>query len=536
MSDFFKRISNQLTNLWEKYSTKQKIQIGATLAVAVVALVVLIMFLNRTEYVLLEKGIDLAKVNQIRTTLDEANIRYQIGEDTTSVYVEQTRKKDATLALAEAGIITSGDMEYKDLFNNSIMTSNSEQALKSKLFFEAELAKGIERLESIEEATVKIVIPDLDRSILKQASEAKASVIIKTRGEMSAGLAENIAKNLASAVENLDIKNVTIIDTNARLLFDGSSKNGELGGISGADYETRQELVVTNRVRSVLLAAGEYDDAMVAVDLVIDFDKLEKVSEIKSTQDGTSTGIIEKEEVHTAESTNTTEGGVPGTDSNGATDTMIQDSGNFSSTSEDRIIDYVYNTEVTTSAKAIGSVKYNESTVTVSLTKYKDYDEKILKRQADGPLVDKTWEEYKYEIKQQGRLKIAEVDPDIVSLVKNASNVENVQVIAYEVPRFIDQEVAPSSITDYILIGVVVIMILILGFAVYRGTEPVELAEIEPELSVEDMLVSTAEQTTVENIEFEGKSEARKQIEQFVDNNPDAVALLLRNWLNEEWE
>ena len=37
-------------------------------------------------------------------------------------------------------------------------------------------------------------------------------------------------------------------------------------------------------------------------------------------------------------------------------------------------------------------------------------------------------------------------------------------------------------------------------------------------------------------IEFDEKSDTRVQIEKFVDEKPDAVAQLLRNWLNEDWE
>ena len=39
----------------------------------------------------------------------------------------------------------------------------------------------------------------------------------------------------------------------------------------------------------------------------------------------------------------------------------------------------------------------------------------------------------------------------------------------------------------------------------------------------------------LEDIGFSEKSEARLLIEKFVDENPEAVALLLRNWLNEDW-
>ena len=51
------------------------------------------------------------------------------------------------------------------------------------------------------------------------------------------------------------------------------------------------------------------------------------------------------------------------------------------------------------------------------------------------------------------------------------------------------------------------------------------------------MLATTKQQQKdeVETIDLQEKSETRKAIEKFVDENPDAVALLLRNWLNEDW-
>ena len=41
---------------------------------------------------------------------------------------------------------------------------------------------------------------------------------------------------------------------------------------------------------------------------------------------------------------------------------------------------------------------------------------------------------------------------------------------------------------------------------------------------------------TLDDIEFSDKSAAKLQIEKFVDENPEAVAALLRNWLNDDWE
>ena len=71
---------------------------------------------------------------------------------------------------------------------------------------------------------------------------------------------------------------------------------------------------------------------------------------------------------------------------------------------------------------------------------------------------------------------------------------------------------------------------------VFKSTRPVEVLETEPELSVEALLASTKEnQQSVEDIDLNDKSETRKAIEKFVDETPEAVALLLRNWLEDDW-
>ena len=64
-----------------------------------------------------------------------------------------------------------------------------------------------------------------------------------------------------------------------------------------------------------------------------------------------------------------------------------------------------------------------------------------------------------------------------------------------------------------------------------RGEKQPEQPE---ELSVEDLLQSQPE-VELEDIGTEQISEARRLVEKFVDENPEAVANLLRNWLNEDW-
>ena len=82
------------------------------------------------------------------------------------------------------------------------------------------------------------------------------------------------------------------------------------------------------------------------------------------------------------------------------------------------------------------------------------------------------------------------------------------------------------------------ISIVLLAFVVFRSARPITVKETEPELSVEEMLAATKEKQgqSVDDIDLQEKSEVRIAIEKFVDENPEAVALLLRNWLDDGWE
>lgn len=88
-----------------------------------------------------------------------------------------------------------------------------------------------------------------------------------------------------------------------------------------------------------------------------------------------------------------------------------------------------------------------------------------------------------------------------------------------------------SLILEILLAALIVGLLL---FVVFRAMKPAEVVETEPELSVERLLATTRENQSLEDIEFGEKSETRKMIEKYIDENADAVAALLRNWLNDD--
>jgi len=133
-----------------------------------------------------------------------------------------------------------------------------------------------------------------------------------------------------------------------------------------------------------------------------------------------------------------------------------------------------------------------------------------------------------------------QVPPDLSQLVAAATGIteNNIQIRVVEKPVFEAKEASSfgDNVTNYLMVILTVLIAGLLIFVIIKGTSPVEVTEMEPELSVEDLLATTQDNAqTLEEIELEDKSDTRIMIEKFVDENPEAVALLLRNWINEDW-
>jgi flagellar M-ring protein FliF len=151
-----------------------------------------------------------------------------------------------------------------------------------------------------------------------------------------------------------------------------------------------------------------------------------------------------------------------------------------------------------------------------------------------GALKGTTFDAY---VSANSGLTTAKVDKTIYNMVSKATGIAtgNITINAYEQPVFVPKTATAKNWTNYIQIALAALIVGLLLFVVFKGVGPVEVTELEPELSVEQLLATTKENQSIEDIEYSEGSEVRKMIEKFVDEKPEAVAQLLRNWLNEDW-
>ena len=222
----------------------------------------------------------------------------------------------------------------------------------------------------------------------------------------------------------------------------------------------------------------------------------------------------------------------PGTDANDTTYVTEDGAGGSSTYAEERA-DYLPDESIENVNDPGGRIVYEQSTIAVVATKH------VVQRQEDlesqGLLDGISFAQYQAE--NDDRVK-QEVDAELITMVSRATGIPeaNVSIIAYDVPFFVESEGGPISATDILQIVLIVLILALLGFVVFRSMRADKATE-EPveELSVEQLLATTQEQSEVPEFELDKKSEVAEMIERFVDENPEAVANLLRNWLTEDW-
>ncbi len=539
MLDRLKAIQTKFVEFWNRFTSKQKTLIVSISAAVIFTLVALVVLLNRTKYVQLvtfENTSDAASANEILT---EAGIKFNVSDNGLVFSVDEKNESAARLVLGQNNIAADKDTSYDDAFNNNSMsTTDSERKKKQIIYEQKQLEKDLQSMDGVKQASVHISVPDSSNSLLSETKESSASVMLITTADFDAELqVEGIANFVSTTIGNSSTDNVRIVDQTGNLLFGGDTSTSTTGK-AAAEMKIKDQVTASfkDQVRNLFINAGVYNDAEIAANLDIDLDQQEIEDIHYYTDDAEEdTGPMNSRYSYSAENVDGVSG-IPGTDSN---DGSVNDYNILNGTtgnSSANVIQEKYDTSKTTTVtkKSIGHVNTDNSSVALVLSRYVIYDEAQMKK--TGELKGTNFEAFQQENDER---KAIEVDEETYALVERATGIsaDRIQIQAFEVPLFYPQEQSTvDTVTNYLQFVLAILIVALLCFVVFKGMKPVEVTELEPELSVEALLATTKENQTLEDIEFSDKSATRQQIERFVDENPEEVALLLRNWLNDDWD
>lgn len=529
MVERLKQIPKNLLSIWNKYTTKQKTLIISIFCTVVIAFVILFILLGRVKYDKLTETASVKETTKVTELLASEKIPYKLDKNNTIIYVDVKRYSDAVLLLASNDMPSTG-ISVDDLLNNSLTTTNSDRNLKLNLYLQNQLRNYIITMEGVEDAQVYYIPVENNLSILTTPRDTTASVLLTVDDDFELKTAETIAEVVAAVIGNSNTEKIKVADQNGTLLYGGA--DDLYSGNAKTNEEFREKLTnnFINNIYMGLIKNG-FDDVEIMPNLKFNLDKVTELYTEYIPAEGQEQGVLKRSYKYNSENAGSS-GGVPGTSSNDGTDYMTQDSSSSEGTVEIEELDYLPNERVTNIEYEVGAVIPEESTISLVLLDVVTTTEEEL--ELKGLLDDTTFDEY--VMNNSKRVKVP-VDPDIVTMVSMATGIaeNNIQIMAYTQPSFIPKAVEIRNWTDYIQIALAVLILLFIIFVVFKGFGPMEVTELEPELSVEQLLSTTKEAQSVEDIEFNEVSEVRKSIEKFVDEKPDAVAQLLRNWLSEDW-
>lgn len=540
MMDQLIAMKDKLISFWNKYTTKQKTIIICVVLGIFFLLVLLSYLLTRPVYTHLATFSDASLASTLSEALDTEGIDYKMDTDaagTTSFEVEQSDYSNAVLVMGSNGIVDK-EMTWEDALQSDMTTSSLEKHTKITLALQSSIKENLLNFEGVEDATVIIDRKEDDNTIMAENEEASVSVTLQVASgtEIERETATAMAYYLTNAVGNKTTDNIVIVDTSGNLLYGAKTDNTLGGSVSGVDdYKSKLQQTFAERTRKMLLKAG-YDDAEVSeVGIKFNMDKVTELITTYSVAEGQDQGYYSSSYEYSSTGQSGS-GGVPGTDSNSElTDSMLVDGGSTNTETILNKYNYLPNEDVQNIEREVGAVVPEESSIGIVLTTYRKISEESLEEQ--GALDNMSFDQY---VEQNSATTQLEVPDDILQLVSAATGIatNNISIVAYEKPVFEAAEDSgfAGSLQNYLMIILTVLIGALLIFVIIRGTSPVEVTELEPELSVEDLLATTKEEEqNLDEIELGEKSETRVMIEKFVDENPEAVALLLRNWINEDW-
>ena len=542
MPEQVQNILNKILEWWKKFNTKQKALLISLTSVVLLALVILAVVMTRPTYVSLYDAADNKEAAAIKELLDsDGTLDYKVS-GTTHFEINAKQESEANMLLGTNDYATNGyNLSKADLskvVNGSFSTTEADKKKLYKDYLETKLAEDLAAQDLIESATVSLDIADDDGTLISRMQESSASVSLRLTGSISDTQAYSIARFVATQLGNNSTDKVTIIDQKtSKIIYSGADQDSDLTLLSSQlDEQERRAASIKSDIKDALAESGLFSNVEVGLNLDMSFQDVEDVVHTFWHNEGMDNGEITSQEIYSASGTGDV-GGVPGTYSNsdntsyytGGTD------GEWSVSNQKTL--YSPNEEIKTTTSKGGTINRENCSAAVVAVRNVVYEEDVLK--ASGALEDMSWEEYKAA---NGDNRLVENEEEMASYVSMVAKVVGcdesaVEFLCIEKPIFVDSEGNGRTLTDILQIALAVLIFALLGFVVFRSTRKQKETEPEPELSVEALLESTAEaEDELEDIGYSEKSETRILIEKFVDEKPDAAALLLRNWLNEDWE
>jgi flagellar M-ring protein FliF len=274
--DLFNKLFSQLRALWNRWSVGQRAGMVVALLASAATVGSVGFWASQPQYVFLSDRLGPQEAAEAVSVLQAAGIRYQLNYSGSAVSVPQADLNRARLALKD--VLTAPAQDGSDLTEGIWSDPALHQARMTRQL-EQRLARSISQISAVRNATVHLT-PGQSTPFLRDRVAAKASVILELQPQatFTSADARAVVSLVAHSVESLDPENVSVLDTTGRLL---SASQGVDADVTGQlSYRSRIEGDLAAKAETILTQMLGPGRAVVRVTADIDFTETQR-KEIK---------------------------------------------------------------------------------------------------------------------------------------------------------------------------------------------------------------------------------------------------------------
>ena len=272
---------HKIALIWQNVSIVQK-----ALLISIVLAVVFVgglfaYWAQMPDMKVLYSGLDPEGASKITDKISEKGIEYKLNSSGTTIYVPKQHVTQLRLDMAREGLPDSGQKGYGIFDDEKVGISPFVQNVNLKRALQEELAKSIQMIEGVMHARIHIVTPE-NTFFSSQKSQTSASIVLRLKPgyALSQSNVAAISHIVTGSVEGLKADNVTIVDSQGRLLSNKADEQMTGGAGTVADYRERVEHNMANKVQDLLTAVLGPGRAMVKISAEVDMTSSNVAKEI----------------------------------------------------------------------------------------------------------------------------------------------------------------------------------------------------------------------------------------------------------------
>lgn len=214
-----------------------------------------------------------ADASAVVEQLESSGTPYELADGGNTIMVPRETVYDTRIQLSGEGLPSQGSDGYSLLDGQSLSTSQFQEQTSYKRAIEGELEKTIEALDPVNTAVVHVALPQ-EELFESDTKPTTASVLVSTNpgSSLDTGQVQAVVHLVASSVEGLDPKQVTVTDSTGKVLSAAGDDAATLGDARAQQVESFEQ-DMQKSVQQVLDRVLGPGNSAVQITADLNFDK-----------------------------------------------------------------------------------------------------------------------------------------------------------------------------------------------------------------------------------------------------------------------